>query len=426
MCGVRCAMIVLVGLVALAGCRSPAKKPPAIRTAPKSARELPTTDGDIFLGNLEGQTRELARLVAEHPEIPQNRQRLSSSRNLLGRIRGDVDELQRGIDDASTCIRLAPDAAECRLLRAEQEQSLHRFAAAADDVAEAKKLGAPPARVADVETELAWNAARYDEAIAAIRRAARERPGPATLLRLAQLEHDLGKDEASDAAFVAAEDRVTDTGPMPVSHLYLQRGIALTDRGRLEDAVVFFREAVRRMPAYVAASEHLAETLHLLGKDDEATAIYTRVVASSDDPEFAHALARLHAAHGRAAEAKALEDKAETRTRELLATYPEAMYWHAAERYLELGQADRARALLEKNAALRPNSTSFVALARAQLDAGDLADAKATIEKALAMPVVSAKLFAIASRVEERLGDAAKARAHRERALALSPRAFSE
>ncbi len=394
-----------------------------MRHTPRSAKELPTTSAEIWLGNLDGQIAELERLVKEKPEILANVERLSASHHVRGRYRDDLDEIQQGIDLATTCIAREPESATPLLMRAEQEQSLHRFAQAREDLARAKKLGgAPPARVADLEADLDWNDGRYDAAIGAIRRARRERPSSTTWLRDAQLDHDLGDGDAADAAFVAAEDAIKDVSPLPVAHLDLQRGIVDVARGRLEDAIVFFRAAVERMPTYVAGLEHLGETLHMLGKDDEATAIYERVVKLSDDPEFSHALAALYAAHGRKPEADALNAKARAAYEALLARYPEAMYWHASEFFLAIGEKARALELLEKNLALRPNSVSYVALARAQLENDRVAEARASVDKALAMPVQSALLFWTASRVYRRAGDAASADRFAARARKLNPR----
>ena len=202
----------------------------------------------------------------------------------------------------------------------------------------------------------------------------------------------------------------------------MQRGIQKKDRGRLEEACLFFREAVARVPTYVAGNEHLAEALHALGRDDEAMAIYEQVVRLSDDPEFSHALADLYAAHGKSAEAHALETNARTGYAQLLEKYPEAMYWHASEYYAAVGNLGRAIDLLRKNVVLRPNSASYVALARAELESGHLAEARAAIDKALAMPVRSASLFWTAALVYERAGDAPSAATFRERARGSNPR----
>jgi len=393
-----------------------------LRHRPRTSTELPTTHADIYLGNLDGQIAELTRLSKEGPAVIQTVQRLSAAHHVRGRFRGDLDEIALGIEGASACVRMDPDDASCVLMRAEQEQSLHRFKEARVDLERAKQLGADRARAADLEAELDWNDGLYDKAIGAIRKARLERPSTATWMREAQLDHDLGLEDEVDAKFEAAEDLIVDTGPLAVAHLNLQRGIEKVQRGLLEEALLFFREAIARMPSDVASTEHLAETLHALGRDDEAAALYERVVAISDDPEFAHALAALYAKRGKEPEARELESKARRRYEELLKSYPEAMYWHASEFYLSVGDVPRALELLRNNLSLRPNSASYVALARAELADGRTADAKRSVDAALAMPVRSASLFWTASVVYDRAGDKAAADAFRERARGMNPR----
>ena len=396
--------------------------PKPLRGKPKSATELATTESGIYLANLDGQISELTRLTRDRPENISNVMALSSAHHTRGRFRGDLDEIQLGIDGLDACVRLQPENAICWLTRAEQEQSLHRFPQARADVDRAKQLGADPVRAAMLEMDLDWNDGRYETAIPAIRNARLARATTSTWIREGQLDHDLGLENEADAAFEAAEDLINDTGPLVIAHLDVQRGIQKSQTGRLEDACVFYRAAVERIPTYVAANEHLAEALHMLGKNEEATRIYENVVKLTDDPEFAHALAELYAASGKTKESKELEAKARAGYAALLAKYPEAMYWHASEFYMATGDVKQALVLLRKNVTLRPNSTSYVALARAELANGLASDAKASIDKALAMPVVSPSLFWTASRIYRRSGDATKADAFRARAEKLNPR----
>lgn len=425
--------IVLAAAVAFVASASPpaSKRPQAtsapvqpLRGKPRTNDELATTSADIYLENLDGQIVELERLVREQPKNVANVKRLAANVHQRARFRNDPREIARGIALAGECVALAPTDPGCLLLRAEGEQSIHRFAAARADLEAARTLGAEPSRVRAMEADLDWNDGRYDRAIPAIREARKSAPSTATWIREAQLEHDLGHEAEADAAFERAEDAITDTSPLVVAHLDLQRGIQKVQTGKLEEACVFFREAIARVPDHVAANEHLAETLRLMGRPAEAAAIYEKVVRLSDDPEFAHALAGLRREAGDTKAADALEAKAKARYEELLVAFPEAMYWHASEFFLDTGDTKRARDLLRKNAELRPNGTSYAALARAEHLAGDHAAAKIALDRALATPVVSASLFVTASTIEARRGERAKAADYRARALVIDPGAF--
>jgi tetratricopeptide (TPR) repeat protein len=399
---------------------------------PRSNADLPTTDEGIYLANLEGQIKELERLVKERPEITSNVQRLAAAIHTRGRFRNDPKEMASAIAILSDCIKKDQGNAICFLMRAEQEQSLHKFKEARSDLQRVRLIyddsgaasGISLTRVTDLETELDWNDGLYEKAIPAIRKARKERPSNATWLRDAQLRNDLGASQDEiDQAFEAAEDEISDTAPLQVAHLNLQRGIQRVGRGDLEKACEFFREAERRMPTYVAAIEHLAETLHMMGgHDDEAITLYEKVVTLSSDPEFAHALGDLYVAHDRKKEGEELQAKAKTGYEALLKEFPEAMYWHASEFYMSTGDKKRALGLLEKNLTLRPNSTSYVALAKAQLANDQPKEAKSSIDKALAMPLKSATLFFTASKIEKQSGDTAAAETHLTQAKALNPR----
>jgi tetratricopeptide (TPR) repeat protein len=381
---------------------------PPLRGRPRTRAEFSTTDPRVHAGNLDGLMREATRLYDAAPTDVARCRTASGMYASMGKLRGDLDLIQRSIDVAAKCIALHPDDAQSYLERATPEQSLHRFALARTDLDKARALGGEPDAIRALLTELDWNDGRYEQAIAAIRAARRERPTMMTVAREAQLAHDLGDMNEADRLFEAAEDLVRDTSPVPLAWLYLQRGMHLVAGGRLDEAIVFFRASVDRFPS-VAEREHLAETLHLRGLDDEATSIYEAIVAESRDPEFMGALASIYRAHGRGKEADLLKAKATARYGELLVAYPEAMYWHASEYFMGEGaDTKRAQALLEKNHALRPNSVSLVALARAKLANGDVTGAKGDIEKALAMPVVSALLYATAARVYTLVKDEGK------------------
>lgn len=340
--------------------------------------------------NLEANLVHATGRAAEEPDDVGACVDLSRLVYLRSRVTGEIDEMGRAVDQARECTRRHPESAEAWLAKALHGQTLHRFSDARSDLARARKLGADETRIASIERELDWNVGVWREPAAAIRAEAERVPTVASVTRLARLEHDLRNYDAAEILYVRALSLVEDTGPIQVAMVEVQRGINLSDAGRLADAEQAFRSAYERLPQYVAAKEHLGETLHRLGQDGEAVAIYEELTKSSSDPEFVGALAAIYRVRGRIAEADALRARATARYGELLMKYPEAMAWHASEYFAGEGNYKaRARALLEKNAELRPTPDSFEALARIERDLGAGARADELTRRALAIRVTA-------------------------------------
>ena len=231
--------------------------------------------------NLEGDLLDARQRAEENPDDVGALLRLSGLVYMRARVTGDLDEMARAVAMTEECANRHPEAAEAWLALAVQEQTLHRFAKARADLARARALGASTARIATLERELDWNAGISGPAAAAIRSEAHRTPTVASLTRLARLEHDLGHHEVADVLYGRALALVDDTSPLPVAMLELQRGMNLSDAGRLLEAEQTFRSAAERLPKYVAAREHLAETLHRLGRDHEAMTLYEEITKGS-------------------------------------------------------------------------------------------------------------------------------------------------
>ncbi len=366
-----------------------------------------TTSARIYFGNLDGQITLAQERVERAPHVALAQRSLGGLLYIRAKHRGDLTEHAQALAHVSEAVRLDPSDPANYLARAEQLQTVHRFAAARSDLASARAHGALASDVDALERELDYVDGNYEKAIPAIRRAAAERRTMGSIARLALLEHDLGNIEAAELAFREAMSLVRDPNPIPVAWLEVQMGIHYRDVGQAERAVECFRKALLRIPGYVAAEDHLAETLHELGRDDEAMSIYEGIVSHSADPEFKGALAGIYRARGRVAEADRLVAEATTTYDRLLEQFPEAMYWHAAEFFLEEGRNPaRALGLLQKNLVLRAGAPSYVALARAHLATGNPALAKASIDRALAMPIVSPATTRTAAEVDTALGGA--------------------
>src|SRR5262249_36762800 len=92
--------------------------------------------------------------------------------------------------------------------------------------------------------------------------------------------------------------------------------------------------------------------------------------AGSDDPEYLGQLSSLYAALGRDVEADRLRREAEARYAELLARHRAAFADHAARFWLGPGHdPERALALAQENAALRPTTDARLLYLRARVAA---------------------------------------------------------
>jgi tetratricopeptide (TPR) repeat protein len=390
----RSTLVIALGAIGLATFGGIAVKRRAVPPAMTSAKHPTlvavqgpvTTSGVIAMRNLESDLLD-AEITIQMPDAPAVAHlRRSGLVYLRARVTGDLDEMARAISLTDECIRRYPNSAEARIARASQLQTLHKFREARADLEKARELGAAQSRIDPMLRELDWNAGKAGPTAEAFRAEAVQAPTQASLARLARLEHDLGNFDAADALYTHALGLVSDLDPIPVAMLELQRGMNAMDAGRLTDAESTFRNAAARLPAYTAAREHLAEVLHRLNRDDEAIALYESITKTSTDPEFVGALAALYRAHGRVKEADSLRAKATQRYDELLALYPDAMAWHAAEYFGGEGNNEkRALSLLEKNAELRPNAESLDAFARALRKSGAVEKADALHQSAEAL-----------------------------------------
>ena len=98
------------------------------------------------------------------------------------------------------------------------------------------------------------------------------------------------------------------------------------------------------------------------------------------------------------------------------------MAWHAAELFLSAGDAKRAVELLTDNAKLRPNAVSYAALAKAELEAGNLEAAATNVDRALATPLRRADILWTAARVRKAQGKSAEAERLAHDARAQNPK----
>jgi tetratricopeptide (TPR) repeat protein len=379
-------------------------------------------EGRAFVARLADTKATTRTQIAETAGEPALVERLVSILQTEGRIFDDITKVDEARVHARDLARRNPTSARAAILLGELELSLHRIPEARAALTAARRLGAGEAKVAHLATELEWLAGDARAAIVAIRGAAEAASaGPAELLRLGTLELELGNYDAASDASRRVDARLEPGDVLQEATLHLYRGLLAEARGRVGEAEEHLVRSLDALPSFVPAADHLAE---LKAKDDEletARKLYERLVTTSPNPEFVFGLAGVEERLGKTDDARKNRQKARELYEDLLRRFPEAMAWHGAEFFTGIGDARRAASLLRDNLAVRPNGTSRYALARAELEIGELATARELIDAALSDPPRSAPMLWTAARIHAESGDVAGACRHAAASLALRP-----
>ena len=364
---------------------------------PLSQAELPTTDGLIALGNLQAQIAAEERLASYSPLTVSQRVAIVELLIMHGQFRGRIVDYERAEALAEQLVGDAPGDGRAFLARAQARATLHRFAEALADLAEAERLGVSSDRCAAVRATIFQASGRYDEALAIRQYLTQTRADIRSLGAEASVRAERGEIDEAERLFVKAQQQYRDVSPFPVVWLYFQQGLMWMWEGNLERARVAFEAACARLPGYAAAQGHLAMVEAALARRERAMAVfhrwmqagdleqarqgsqvtltgeeaavgrYERAIAllrqpanSSEDPEYASQLARLLKEVGQLDEAHHWREVAAARYDELMVRHPEAFADHAAEFWLTVGgDVQKGRLLAAKNFAIRKTPRAY-------------------------------------------------------------------
>ena len=297
----------------------------------------------------------------------------------------DYVAAERALDAA---FKVAAPGSGPHLMRASLNFSMHRLAGAEAQLAAMDGYAVPPdpgdrAEIAAMRGDIALYSGQLQGALDNYDRADALVPGAAGFRR-AIFAARTGDTDGADAYFVEAERGFRTPTQQTRSYMELQRGILDLDRGQLDDAMAHFRSADRMFPGRWLIEEHIAEVLNLQGKTSEAEKLYRDIVRRTGHPEFIDALAGMAEARGDAAGARRLYAQAGTIWTRRLKQFPEATYGHAIDHCVAKRDWPCALRLAQQNHKARPYGEAKIALARALLGNGRVAEARAMIETVLA------------------------------------------
>lgn len=426
-------LLVTLGLLA---CRRDAPQPPRRAPAADVARPVAAPAAPV-------RPSAHARRIAEIDDRVRGHERMAAARadNWLdlehaailylqrARLSGDYDDYGRAEDALTRAFQRAPDGAGPLLTRANFNYAVHRVLRVEEDLARVERwvvVSAPQREaIASLRADVAYHSGRYPEARRLYLDLLAQRRSVSRVVALAQLEWKTNHFDRAETLLDEAQ-RLAEEEPVESrAWLRMVRGMMETDRGRLEDALARFRDALRLRPGSWALEEHVAEVLAWLGRHEEARLMYADLVARTGDPEFMDQLADLEARRGQTARAAALVRDARAVYDRRAARFPEATAGHAIAFFLK-HDPPRALELATLDRAARPGGESQVRYARALTRNGRYADARAVIDATLQTEWNTADLHAIASVVYAQLGDAARAASERAAALAIDPHSMDD
>lgn len=368
--------------------------------APMSLAELPTTDGNIAMGNLIASlptAEAFAKARRNDAVVYFNVVKLLCA---LAQYRGTLADYDHAEQVVETAMKLAPKSAHSFLARAQLRSTFHEFDAALADLAQAEKLDEEVAGVvqqarAGIMTALG----KTDEALASYHAHNARNPDLVTMALEAGLLSDRGELAAADDLYMRAQLTFGDVSPFPVVWLYFQHGLMWEREGNLAHARELFAAAVLRLPMYAAAVSHLAAAEAVSARRDSAIKRLQSLLETADDPEYKGQLAQLLMDAGRTQEAEPLLAKARTEYAALLAKHPRAFASHAAHFYLGPG-ADPQAALkwAESNLATAATPDAQSLVVEAATAAGATARACTIADQLTKRPYVSPQAHIIAAR----------------------------
>ncbi len=436
-------LIALLGLTATVACNrepSPAAPAPAVASAAVPASEAPvppaagpklgpegpgkvrSTSPAIYKRNQEALEASLRERIRTPQATPGHFARLAALEMEKAQLDGDLAHADAALALLDEAEKKFPGDEAVGARRAAIQAHLHRFGEA---IAYWKqRLAAKPddARIQNTLGDLYWNTGRY---LDGARLLALPLPEPLSHEDWAQRAHIAfvtGDPDNADQLLRRAYAAYDDVHPMVLAWIDFLRGHVRLRTGRWAEARAFFAAATDRLPDYIVAAEHLAETELLLGNVDAALKLYDDIVKRTRLPEFIAARGEALRAKGDApgAEAALLEADREWKAR--LAKHPHAWAAHAIGFWLD-DKPDPAEAAkwAKLNLEVRRDAMSLLQAARA-LAPTDPAQARLLVGEAARSPLRYDEYFEALGHAHAALGEPDKARQAFARAAKYNPR----
>jgi len=355
---------IVVAVVLLAACRGdrPSGKTHAgsAATAPLVPHIFTSDDGIAALDNVDRKI-EILRKRDDDPN------QLVGLLLVRATYRGRVDDYVEADQRSAAWVKTAPDTQLAWEARTKALTAIHELAAAREALAHVKKLARDSGEWLDLEVTIDEAGGRRDRSMPARTEGARRYPNAMSLTLYAATLAFQGKLDAALAQMPLAADKLRDNSAETMAWFYFQWGRLYEQKGDYASARAFYQEAHARLPGYVEANAHLAQTMMLTNDTAGAKRVVTEALASDRNPALLDLAAQLGLGS---------VDDARKEWERYVAALPKAFSDHAARFYLGVGKDPKqALTLAQANLANRDVPEARELVVQAALAAGDTAAA---------------------------------------------------
>jgi tetratricopeptide (TPR) repeat protein len=366
----------------------------------------------------------LAELNDNAFELPVDRAKITKLAYLQyqrASLTGNLAELSVAERTLDHLIQHLGNDGDLYFLKANIHFKLHRLADVERDLEASPDLSqSAPGRA--LKADLDFQQGRYDAARSEYERLIEEERTWDTLSRLAYFNFKMGDFETADRLYDEAVDELTAKEMRHYAWVELQRGVVDLTRGDYAQTRAHYQRAERAYSGHWMMEEHLAELLGAEGKNDEAEAVYRRVVSRVPRPDFQQALGELYLSMGKTADANEVLEQAQAAFLESAQRGEVHYYHHLADLYADVFEnGAEAMKWAQKDLELRRNFSTLAAMAWAYYRAGEFSKALEVMNESLASGVKDARLFYQAGMIHKAFSPNGKADRFLQMAAAINP-----
>ena len=379
------------------------------------------TDFEIELARMDSGITELQDTALQLPVDRAKITKLAYLQYQRASLTGNLAELAVAESTLDRAIQHLGKDGDLYFLKANIHFKLHRLSDVEQDLeASSDLLQSAPGRA--LKADLDFQQGRYEAARGEYEALIEEERTWDTLSRLAYFNFKMGDFETADRLYDEAVDELTAKEMRHYAWVELQRGVVDLTRGNYEKTREHYQRAERAYSGHWMVEEHLAELLGAEGKNDEAEAMYQRVVARVPRPDFQQALGELYLSMGNTSAANDILEKAQTAFLESAQRGEVHYYHHLADLYADVFEnGAEAVKWAQKDLELRRNFSTLAAMAWAYYRAGEFSKALETMNESLASGVKDARLFYQAGMIHKSFSPNGKADSYLQMAAAINP-----